>query len=340
MDFENFSFNETDVRMAEKLRDFLPKKIFDAHTHPYDASFLPGMYNPASDIMCQPRLTYGEYVKYQGAAFPRAETVRINMITMPDAAMTDRANGLRSASVRFLREQLDQFPGNVGEVFVLPDDTDDEIASLLVHPAIRGFKCYHSAARAKPTWQCAIGEYLPESAWRTASERDLSITLHMVRDHSLADPVNLDYIKKMSRKYPRATLILAHAARGFAAWTTVTAVAKLADCENVWFDLSAVCESPAMFAIMKHCGTRRVMWGSDFPISMARGKAISLGDSFYWIYKQDLERFSSATPLHANLIGIENLMATEQACKMLDLDRTQVEDLFYNNAMRLFGLRD
>jgi glutamate-1-semialdehyde 2,1-aminomutase len=144
----------------------------------------------------------------------------------------------------------------------------------------------------------------------------------------------------MAQKYPRATLILAHAARGFAAWTTVESVAELAGLENVWFDLSAICESPPMLAILKYCGVKRVLWGSDFPISMARGKAISLGDGFYWIYKQDLARFQAATPIRATLVGIENLLAVQEACMLLDLDKPAIEDIFYNNAMRLFRLTD
>jgi glutamate-1-semialdehyde 2,1-aminomutase len=209
-----------------------------------------------------------------------------------------------------------------------------------VHPHIRGFKCYHLVAGKQPAWQAGIGEYLPESAWQIAQEKEMCITLHMVRDRALADPGNRAYIRQMAQKYPRATLILAHAARGFAAWTTVESVAELADLENVWFDLSAICESPPMMAILKHCGVRRVLWGSDFPISMARGKAISLGDGFYWIYKQDLEHFKAATPIRATLVGIENLMAVQQACMLLDLGRQAVDDIFYNNAMRLFRLTD
>lgn len=337
---ENYQLNEIDRQLIDKLAAFLPGKIFDAHAHLYDASFVPNMYDPESNIICHPRLGIDDYLKYQGALFPGAGQVRVNIITMPDRAMADRGNGLRDASVRFLADQLTRSPGHVGEVFVLPDDTEDDIAALLVHPNIRGFKCYHLVAARQPTWQAGIAEYLPESAWRVAHEKELCITLHMVRDRALADKGNRAYIKEMAQKYPRATLILAHAARGFAAWTTVESVAELAGLENVWFDLSAICESPPMMAILKHCGVKRTLWGSDFPISMARGKAISLGDGFYWIYKQDLERFQAATPIRATLVGIENLLAVRESCTLLDLDRPAIEDIFYNNAMRLFRLTD
>ena len=141
----------------------------------------------------------------------------------------------------------------------------------------------------------------------------------------------------MSKKYPDAVLILAHAARSFASWTGIETVGHLSNCESVWFDFSSVCESPAMFQIIKKAGIKRCMWGSDFPISTMRGKAISLADTFYWIYQSDIDNFDSKTEIHNWLISTENLMAVRQACILAELSRSDIEDLFYNNAARLFG---
>jgi len=33
-------------------------------------------------------------------------------------------------------------------------------------------------------------------------------------------------------------------------------------------------------------------------------------------------------------------MAVKQAAILLNLDQTQIEDIFYNNAMKLYGLTD
>lgn len=329
-----------DQQLVADLAPFLPTRVFDAHAHFYDSAFLPTYYDPDGTMFTQPRLDGADHRRFLESLFPRLELSRANIVTMPDPAMADRDGGLRDASVRFLAGQLDQFAEHVGEVLVLPGDSDDDIEAMLVHPSIRGFKCYHVMSAEKPTWQAGIESYLPESAWRVAHARGFCITLHMVRDRALSDPENRDYIIRMARRYPRATLILAHAARGFAAWTTVRSVAELAPLENVWFDLSAICESPPMIAILRRCGVKRVLWGSDYPVSTARGKAISLGDGFYWIYDQDIERFAAATSVRATRIGIENLLAVREACELLDLDNQDVADIFYDNAMRLFGLND
>ena len=161
------------------------------------------------------------------------------------------------------------------------------------------------------------------------------ITLHMVKDESLADANNLKYIKAMAKKYPDVVLILAHAARAFAAWTAFGTVDELKKFENIWYDFSSICESPAMTYILKKIGVKRCMWGTDYPISMSVGKAISLGKTFYWIGEKDLKNFTSSAALCVRHIGTEEFMAIREASLILDLTRNDIEDLFYNNASGL-----
>ena len=339
MHAENGVYNQYDYEAAKILADFLPDKIFDAHAHLYDQSFIPNMCGPDTCFALRKRCEVSDYLEDMAPLFGPGKEVRLNILTTPDPTMADPSTGNREASTAFLKEQLEKYPGNVGSVMVSPDDTPEDIEKQLVHPAIRGFKCYHVLAKKKPTWHATIGEFLPEAAWQVADQRGLTITLHMVRDQALADPENLNYIRAMAKKYPNAQLILAHAARSFAAWTALETVDQIADLDNIWYDFAAVCESPAMFQIMRKVGVERCMWASDYPISRSAGKAISIADSFYWIITRDLDQFAGPTEFHYWQIGTENLMATRQACLMLDLNQDAIEDLFYNNAMRLFGLK-
>jgi len=336
MTFRDGVYSQYDLKAAKILDDFLPDQIFDAHAHLYDASFISGMAN-SDAFAIRNRCGVTQYIEDMKPLLGDRQ-VRLNIITTPDASMAKADSPDRKASTAFLADQLTRFPDHVGEAMVGPDDTVEDIEKMLVHPGIRGFKCYHLLAPNKPTWNAAISDYLPESAWEVADKRGFVITLHMVRDHALSDPVNRDYIVAMAKKYPNAVLILAHAARSFAAWTAVEAVDAVKNLDNVWFDFSGICESPAEFQIMRKCGVDRCMWGSDYPISRLAGKAISLADSFYWINQQDLARFAGPTEFHGWLVGTENLMALRQACIMLDLGHSDVEKIFCKNAIRLFGL--
>lgn len=336
----NIELTAEDLKAISLLNDFLPEKIFDMHMHIGCRDICPNMWaNDSVFAQCGVENTMDSYLAHNGPFFGN-RMIRANMIVCPDKSMCDPLNGHRDAGTKLLVRELEKHPQCVGEIMISAKDTFQELEGMLVHPRIRGFKCYHVTSGNPNSFQCHIGEFLPESAWQVADKHGLCITLHMVRDLALADPENMAYICKMADKYPHAKLILAHAGRSFAAWTVIETVEQLAPYKNVYFDLSAVCEPGPFFEIIRKCGHKRVFWGSDYPVSMFRGKCISIGPSFLWLYKEQLEQCASKTNFSAYLVGIENLLAVRAACKMLDLTKKQVEDIFYNNAMELFGLQD
>lgn len=324
--YENGVYMESDHEAIHILDQFLPDRIFDAHAHIHDSSYAPVVQIASYGV---------EQYKRDVCPIVGNRQIGMNLILFPYSCLKDSQNLKQSDD--YLVAQLEQNPNTVGEIIVTPADTTESLMNRLVHPRIRGFKCYHIYSNLQNTWNAEISDYLPEAAWQVANEKKLCITLHMVKDDALADPGNLRYITEMAKRYPDAILILAHAARSFASWTGVETVEKVAHLDNVWFDFSAVCESPAMLQIIRKTGTQRCMWGSDYPVCMARGKAISMGDSFYWINKEDLARFQGATTMSSWLVGVENLMAVRQACILGDLGSKDVEDIFYGNAKRLFG---
>ncbi len=322
---DRIEYQPQDLEAISVLDGFLPDRIFDAHAHLFDTDFLPLSYEGARCV--------ADAETYRNAMRPMLSNpreIRLNVIPYPDRSMRDPNGKTLAASDRFTISVLENDPTSVGEILVLPRETEEEIETRLVHPRIRGLKCYYNMTDAASP-QHSVAEYLPESAWRVAERRGLCITLHLMRDGALSDEENLSQIKRMAARYPNAILILAHAARAFASWTGVEAVAELASFSNVWFDFSAICESPAIFRILQKIGASRCLWGSDFPISAGRGKAISLGRSFYWIGEKDLPSFPNKL-----VIGIENLLAVRQACIMADLTCSDVERIFYTNAAELF----
>jgi len=338
---QDFVLTEGDKKALERMGDFLPDKIFDMHMHPGEASTHPGFFTPGSCFLSAgEQITMAEYERDQMPLYGTVKKFRANMINVPDPKMLQAGSNARWDSVQFIVKLLEENPDNVAEIPVMAHDTKELIESFLVHPRIKGFKCYHLTADADVTWQCGIGEYLPEAAWQVADERGMCITLHMVRDLALADEGNMAYICEMAAKYPNAKLILAHAGRGFAGWTVIENVDKLAPYPNVYFDLSAVCEPLQFVEIIRTVGHKRVFWGTDYPVSMLRGKCISIGAEFLWLYKEQLAACGSKTNFNAYLVGVEALLAVRAACRVLNLDRQAVEDIFYNNAMEFFGLED
>ncbi len=334
MDSELFEIHPSDRDAIRMLADFIPDRVFDAHLHMHCDGTVPhtspAVFRPGAG-------TPEQYRKDMGAFFPHVKTLRLNMMPMPDTAMNDPAAGLREAANEHIIRLTETHAEHVGAVYVLPGDSEEVIGRWFTHPGIRAIKCYCYGSGAQNMNACAIGDFLPEAAWVVSAQTRCPIILHMMRPASLSDPDNFSYIRTMSKRYPDARLVLAHCARAFAAWTVIDKIRELEDCGNIWFDLSAVCESAPMAACIMAYAGKRTVWGSDYPICMHRGRAISLSTGFLWLIDDDLKALSPQGQQPC-LVAAENLLAFRQACILLGLDRTQIEDLFYNNAMELFAL--
>ncbi len=306
------------------INDFLPDKIFDAHMHLYDKDYMVG------DSESYTLERYYEEV----AKIFKGREVSANIIPYPTRKIVLEGEEVLKFTDKVLYDELNKDSKNVGEILVMPFESEDSILSRVKNNQIVGFKPYHLLNKSEITMYLDVEEYLPESAFSLANKYNKVITLHLVKDKSLSDEKNLNYVINMAKKYPNAILILAHSARSFASWTGVESVDKIKHLDNVWFDLSAVCESPATFQIIKKCGVSRVMWGSDYPISNIVGKAISLADTFYWIDEKTNPEIAKSVELFTVLE--ENILAVRQASIMLELKEKDIEDIFYNNAKNLF----
>jgi glutamate-1-semialdehyde 2,1-aminomutase len=132
-------------------------------------------------------------------------------------------------------------------------------------------------------------------------------------------------------------LILAHAARGFNPWHTIEGIHSLEGLHNVWCDTSAVTEAGAFEVIVETLGHDRLMYGTDFHVSHMRGRCVAIGDSFHWLYAEDMQLDEKHTTLKPVLIGLESLRSVILAMHRLKLTDTQIEDIFYGNAAQLLG---
>lgn len=323
-----YPIEQVDSDVAAIYADFLPKTIFDAHVHMYQRATVPTFCGENSQFL-RYAASPQAYVFDMLPFLPGVSSVCMNMMPMPDPIMTSIQNGIRESANEYVSCLVQKNPGNAGCAYVLASDSEEQIAEMITKGDFRGIKCYSYGAGKAETEMLSVGEYLPESAWVVANNLHLPIILHLMRPTALWDSDNLSYVMEMSRRYPNAQLVLAHCARGFAAWTCVKAIRELSNRGNIWFDLSSICEPGPMIAcIMKNAG-ERTMWGSDYPICMTRGRAVSLADGQNWL-----------TDLHTQKTRIiaENLLSFYQVALLLELDQTQLENLFCNNARRLFNV--
>ena len=320
-----------DLSLLDKLQDFIPDTVFDAHAHLHHVDHMPEGRNLFRDLGTADvtRLLNDQKTIYGNRGFFAL------LLPTPSLLFRDRPE-LRDEVNAWMTAELEKAPNCVGAVYVMPGDTVEKIKGMLVHPRIKGFKCYHQTAKTEgSTYLADIGDYLPESAWEVANEYGMSITLHMVKPLALADPENMAYIKSMSAKYPQAKLILAHCARGFAPWTTIETVRQLKGIPNIYYDMAAICDPATMVEVIRQAGSDHVMWGSDYIIDRVHGKPVACSDGFRWLYTHDLP---AEVDFPTSLTIIESLFSFYQASLILDLPKEEIKQVFYGAGCQLFGL--
>ncbi len=329
----NWTFTELDQHIAGEVQEHLPPTVFDAHAHLWrTANFAP----PVAELWAEGPAEAGVDVWRRHIARQVGATRLQGGLLIPVPLLSPDAIPHANADIF---AQIVGNPALKALALVAPCMSPDACRPLLDNPQMAGFKPYHVFSDTAPTWQAPIASFVPEWVWETAHERGLVITLHLVRDAALADPDNQRDLRHWCTKYPNARLILAHAARGFHAPNTIKGIAGLRGLENVWFDTSGICEAEALVAILREFGPRRLLWGSDFPVSEIRGRCVTVGDGFAWLQPDTVAWDKTGPQGRPTLVGLESLRAVLAAADVLHLDAADRQEIFGDNARRVLGLR-
>lgn len=323
---------ENDQKLIQtKLVDFVPDEIFDIHAHPYNpAHFTPGAWpflEKAGLLGCpQHRAALQQYMPSQ--------TIHGLYFGLP------QKNADRFQMNQWVADEVDQNGTALSRslMVVAPDDDRFQVAENLRSGRFVGLKVYHCYASRPDTMNASLAEYAPEWMWELLHETKGVLLLHIVRDGAMDDPDNQKEIRRLCRTYPQVRLILAHVARSFNYRNARSGLYALVDLDNVVIDTSAVTESESFAAALKILGPKRVLWGSDFPVSEARGRCITTGNYFYWLHPEIIATEQKpATKNEMTLIGIESLLTLREACEDAGMNRADVQDIFMNNALRLLA---
>ena len=319
-----------------ELASFVPPRVLDAHVHLYELNQFQGQppalcgSGPASagwDVY-QDRITELMPGRQIGAVCFGFPAIAID-IEAGNAFVAAECRSVAAGTGRPAR----------GQMLIRPEMEPEFIRQQVRQGGFVGLKPYHVFASEKPTFDAHIPSFLPESHVRIAHEMGLSITLHIVRSRALADSSNQVVLRDYASKYPNARLILAHAARGFNPNHTIEGIHSLRGYDNVWFDTSAITDSGAIEAIVRSCGHRRVLYGSDFPVSHLRGRCVAVGDSFLWLSADNTKLDAAYADVQFELVGLESLRTLKVAAVSLGLTDAQIEDVFLHNATSLWEIK-
>jgi predicted TIM-barrel fold metal-dependent hydrolase len=326
---------DRDLELFEKhLQSFVPDRVYDAHAHIYEASLWRdyAAYEAAS-----PREVTLEVYRDEIAMILPGREVHAMCFPFP-VFFTDDSGFVKSNE--WVSREIAKDPLARGQMLVRPTDDPEWVRSECRRVGLTGLKPFSFYGAREDFWEAELPEYLPEPLVAVANQEGWTITLHMVRYAGCADTSNQHWIRHYCEKYPNIRLILDHCARGFNPLQTIAGLEKLQGLDNLYVDVSVVCNATAIAAAIKLLGHEHVLYASDYCTSHYRGTNLPVADTFLWLYDRDpiWRNIAYAPNLHPTLVGTENLLAMKAACWMLDLKDSEVQAIFWDNAARVLNL--
>ena len=334
-----FELTANDRRIYEReLRDFLPRKMIDIHTHVWLES-LVGDKARSSRNVNWPRLVAEEnsiedLQETYRLMFPDKEVSAL-FFAMTRKGYLDKLNVYSAQS-----SKKSGFPALY---FSTPEEDPNAVEQKIREGGFLGLKSYLSLSPDYiPTNEIRIFDFFPKNQLKKMDEMGAIVMLHIPRSGRLKDPVNLHQIVELKKEFPHIELIVAHIGRAYCENDVGDAFEFLAQCPDLMFDFSANCCDEAMEALLRAVGPKRVMFGSDLPILRMRTRRIVENNTYINLVPPGLygdvsgdPHMREVSPEEAEKLTFfmyEELLAFKRVAQKLGLGRGDVEDVFYSNA--------
>jgi len=326
-------FAERDLPIYhEELEEFLPESILDCHCHTYLLEHLARELTPeekAKSYGVEEKPFSIEDVRECFAALFPGKRCEALVFGTPSAYFSLEAQNA------YVADRLGE-PGIDGLALLSPTASEAQLDAL-ADAGFVGFKPYDQLV-AKPLPEVTIRDMVPEAARRVANRRRLIILLHVPRVGRIADPANIREVCELCDECPDAQVILAHIGRAYGPWYIEQAIGELSRRPNLWYDIAALDDADSMDAVLRHCGPRKLLFGTDLPIAAMRGKHLCVNRQCIFLTR---DRFpwsvSSEKPgeLKLTFFAYETVRALRRACERNGLSRAEVEAICYDSAREI-----
>ncbi|MDD2486039.1 MAG: amidohydrolase family protein [bacterium] len=173
-----------------------------------------------------------------------------------------------------------------------------------------------------------------------ADAHGLVVLLHVPRSGRLADPVIQQGVRDCAQQYPNACLVLAHCGRCYHPDEMRAAVGAVRDLENVCLDTSMVMEPAVLQILMNEIDSRRLLFATDFPVAMMRGRRMYALD--HWVdlvtegYAPSAYRVAGDN-FRATFMAYEIVLAILRAAELTGLAEEETARIFHDNGMDLLS---
>jgi hypothetical protein len=229
-----------------------------------------------------------------------------------------------------------------------PQWSAQDLEHQVVEGGFLGLKPYLEFAPAYiPSDEIAIFDFLPHHHLEVADAHGWIVMLHIPRGARLKDSLNLQHMLEIEQRYPHVRLVIAHIGRAYCPEDVGNAFELLKYSKSMVFDFSANTSAWVMEQLLRAVGPRRVVFGSDLPVTRMRMRRICESGFYINLVPPGLYGDVSDDP-HMREVNVqegerlsfflyEELLAFRQAAQTVGLSAGDVADVFYNNAARFIA---
>lgn len=339
-----FEVTEFDRKIyEEELRDFLPEKILDVHTHVWLNSNIEKPRLEPGEV--KRTVTWPSLVAADNSIEDLQETYRLMFPGKDVKALMFTSGGGWDKNNAYVAESSKK-SGFPALYYSQPTQSADEVERKVREGGFLGLKSYLDLApKYLPEAEIRIFDFFPHEQLKRMDEMGAIVMLHIPRHGRLKDPVNVAQIAEIKEKYPNLRLVIAHIGRAYVHNDIGNAFETLDKYPTLKYDFCANCCEYAITEVLRHAGSKNVMFGTDMPILRMRCRRIEENNTYinlippglYGDPSQDphLREVSAEEAEKITFFAYEELLALKRACKTLGLGKADVEDIMYNNAMNL-----
>tara|TARA_Y100001970_G_scaffold102553_2_gene128760 strand:+ start:1363 stop:2364 length:1002 start_codon:yes stop_codon:yes gene_type:complete len=315
----------------EELEEWVPKRIYDCHVHLINNDIIDKK-SIHKDIY--PNEPLSKIREWHRNVFPNRD---VNSLIIGKPLIGTDIN----AHNEFIYQEINGETKTRAHRLTTPKDSLKDIENDIKNKGFQGLKVYRYFSSTGDPNECSIEDYLPHEQLELANELGIWITLHMAKQDGCGDKRNLSDLEEFTTKrYPNIKWILAHVARSFTYRPIEKGIDTLKNLPNIWYDLSAVTDIRPFITLFKNEDHKRIFYGTDGIESVSFHGAYNA----YGHAHQQLEtdKVSSLTFLHTSnrpiLCLYEQLISIKHASIICEINKDQLEDIFWKNAVTEFSV--